>query len=300
MRYIKSFQNDAAIQAAIDDKSLGKPYIALNESAGTIDWDSKDVGFAAQYLTIEALESGTFRINSSAVDYSVNGSAWQTKPSGQSTNLSLTQGDKVRFRADGAGVVSGPATFGSQTIKFNVYGNIESLEYGDDFAGKTEIRTETGAFSRLFNGASGLTSAENLILPATTLKPYCYGNNASNDGMFRGCVSLIAAPALPATTLVDYCYCQMFYGCTSLETGPDLLFEKFASWSCYGMFQNCTNLKSLKCLANNPSNNNCGWWLGGISTNGTLVKKPGYTWETYPNQIYQYRIPGTWSQVNAE
>jgi len=41
MRYLKSFINDAAIQEAIDNKSLGKPYVALNESAGTIDWNGK-------------------------------------------------------------------------------------------------------------------------------------------------------------------------------------------------------------------------------------------------------------------
>lgn len=299
MRYIKSFANDSAIQAAVDDKTLGKPYVALNDQTGKIDWNGKEQGFAAQYLTIEALESGTFKIYRSNVDYSVNGAAWETSPADDTTNLSLAQGDKVRFRADGAGVVSETPTFGGQAIKFNVYGNIESLEYGDDFVGKTEIRTETGAFSRLFAGASGLTSAENLILPATTLKPYCYGKNTNNDGMFKNCSSLIAAPALPATTLVEGCYANMFYGCTSLETGPDLLFEKFVSWSCYTMFRDCSKLIYVKCLANNPSNDNCGWWLGGISTTGTLVKKPGYTWEIVPNQIWQYRIPGTWSQVDA-
>ena len=296
-RFIKSFSNDAAIQAAVDNKSLGKPYVALNDATGKIDWNGKEQGFAAQYLTIEALESGTFRIYCN-VDYSVNGAAWETSPADNTTNLSLAQGDKVRFRADGVGIVTG-ATFAT-TIKFNVYGNIESLEYGDDFLGKTEIRTEAGAFAKLFFGASGLISAENLILPATTLKPYCYGNNSNLDGMFRNCSSLIAAPALPATTLVEGCYYNMFYGCTSLETGPDLLFEKFATLSCKSMFQNCSKLIYVKCLANNPSNDNCGWWLGGISTTGTLVKKPGYTWETYPNQIWQYRIPGTWSQINAE
>jgi hypothetical protein len=300
MRQIKSFINDAAIQAAVDDKSLGKPYVALDENTGLIDWNGKDIGFAAQYLTIEALESGTFIIHRSNVDYSVNGAAWETSPVGAETNLSLAQGDKVRFRADGAGVVSGNPTFGVQAIKFNVYGNIESLEYGDDFVGKTEIRTERGAFGRLFYRASGLTSAENLILPATTLKPYCYGNNTNSDGMFRDCTSLISAPALPATTLAEGCYINMFYGCTSLETGPDLLFEKFVSWSCYSMFQNCTNLKSLKCLADNPENYDCGWWLGGISTNGTLIKKPGYTWRQNPSQFWQYAIPGTWSQVDAQ
>ena len=40
MRYIKSYANDAAIQAAVENESLGKPYVALNESAGTIDWNS--------------------------------------------------------------------------------------------------------------------------------------------------------------------------------------------------------------------------------------------------------------------
>ena len=41
MRYIKSFANDSAIQAAVSSEELGHPYIALNDQTGKIDWNEK-------------------------------------------------------------------------------------------------------------------------------------------------------------------------------------------------------------------------------------------------------------------
>ena len=63
----------------------------------------------------------------------------------------------------------------SSTNKFNVYGNIMSLHYGDDFIGQTYLTGKDYAFDYLFGECSNLISAENLILPATTLATGCYG-----------------------------------------------------------------------------------------------------------------------------
>ena len=41
MRYIQSFQNDAAIQSAVDNGELGHPYIALDDQTGKIDYANK-------------------------------------------------------------------------------------------------------------------------------------------------------------------------------------------------------------------------------------------------------------------
>lgn len=61
-----------------------------------------------------------------------------------------------------------------------------------------------------------LISTKNLLLPATTLAPYCYAY------MFQNCTSLTEAPELPATTLATACYSYMFGGCKSLTTAPEL------------------------------------------------------------------------------
>ena len=148
----------------------------------------------------------------------------------------------------------------------SISGNVLSI-YTKDWETKTVINDETDSFSLqyLFLGCSGITSADNLIIPflkiekngccqsmfqscinlttapklyATTLASSCYSN------MFSGCTSLTTAPELPATKLASSCYSNMFNGCTSLTTAPELPATKLAS-SCYqNMFWNCTSLKT--------------------------------------------------------
>jgi len=67
------------------------------------------------------------------------------------------------------------------------------------------------AFQYLFYNCTAITDASELLLPATTLADYCYGD------MFHGCTSLTAVPELPATTLASRCYYYMFYGCTGIK-----------------------------------------------------------------------------------
>ena len=62
-------------------------------------------------------------------------------------------------------------------------------------------------------------------------------------GMFKGCTSLVEAPALPATELADSCYIGMFSGCTSLVEAPALPATELAMLCYYGMFEGCISLK---------------------------------------------------------
>jgi len=95
---------------------------------------------------------------------------------------------------------------------YNVGGNIMSLLYGDNFEGQTELPSGLSYhFSGLFRNETHLVSAEDLSMPATTLRNSCY------ESMFKGCTSLTTAPALPAQTLAEHCYQAMFQGCTSLN-----------------------------------------------------------------------------------
>ena len=84
-----------------------------------------------------------------------------------------------------------------------------------DGVGDTKVIPCSYCFCSLFKDKKIKNVAED-FLPATTLANSCYFN------MFRGCTSLVTAPALPATTLIEFCYQRMFEGCTSLVTAPAL------------------------------------------------------------------------------
>ena len=189
------------------------------------------IDYSKEYFTIEALSGGTFYVRM-AIDYSVNGAAWETTTG--ETELSLNQGDAVRFKGTDGGIF----LFTGNTLSHNVYGNIESLEYGDDYIGQTTIKNSLslGAFGFMFSGSTGTRNVENLILPATTLKSWCY------HSMFENCTSLTTTPELPATTLAQLCYSEMFSGCTSLSTAPELPATELADYCYRGMFQGCSNI----------------------------------------------------------
>ena len=195
------------------------------------------VPYDEQYFTIEALTAGDLSLanaDSNVFNYSLdNGSTWNNLATGQT--ISVEANKKVLFKAQGLTVSSndGIGTI-NYTGNFNVYGNAMSLVFGDNFIGQ-EVMSDY-QFRNLFNGNSTLLSAENLILPVTTLVNSCY------QFMFNGCTSLTVAPELPATTLAYRCYYFMFNGCTSLTVAPELPATTLAYRCYYFMFQNCTTL----------------------------------------------------------
>ena len=284
MRQIKSFINDAAIQAAVDDKSLGKPYVALDENTGLIDWNGKEQGYDKQYFTVEALSGGTFYVRKADIGYSVNGGEWETTTG--ATSLSLNQGDAVRFK----GTTGGNSLFSGNTLAFDAYGNIESLEYGDNFSNATVVNNISG-FSSCFYGSTGFNDASNLILPATSLKNYSY------YGMFEGCTSLTKSPAtLPCSVLVGRAYSYMFKNCTSLSNSPDILATTAASYCANNMFEGCTSLNYIKCTITNAESLSLaspfGDWVKGVSSTGTFVKKTGAKWKSGTKGI-----PSGWTVI---
>ena len=58
MRHIKSYANDNAIQEAVDSQALGKPYVALDENTGKIDWNNKDL-LPTGPFSLQLVASGT-------------------------------------------------------------------------------------------------------------------------------------------------------------------------------------------------------------------------------------------------
>lgn len=273
MRYIQKFSTSGAVQEALENSLLGKPYVAYVEDGQYIDWDSKDVPvlpYDEQYFTIEVLSldpdnpelEPELGPEESDISISINGGPWTEIALGETQILAV--GDKVRFKKEAAFQrAMQPFTIGN--CRYAAYGNIESMEYGDNFSGKTAVRADN-AFNRFFNGNSeGLVTAENLILPARTLKRECY------SGMFQNCGNLTSAPVLPATPRgsINNCYAYMFRG--------------------------CMNLNTITCLSTNTSNlyNYFSSWVQGVSSTGTFYKASGVTWPTGISGI-----PSGWTVVD--
>lgn len=241
------------------------------------------IDYSTMYLTFEILSDGEicWGANGYVIGYRINGGNWITITGvTEGIWISVLSGDTVEFRGNivdfnniaGFGYVndwSSPQK--TPTATFNVYGNIMSLIYGDNFVGQNEFPTSTSGLAYLFGCPSwtsdfntALISAENLVLPATTLTNSCY------NSMFCHCSSLTTAPELPATTLADNCYWNMFMGCSSLNY--------------------------IKCLATDISANSCTYnWVTGVASSGTFVKNANMTsWATGDSGI-----PTGWTVQDA-
>ena len=209
-----------------------------------------EVGFAVRNGNEDPTISG------SIIEYKINDGDWTSlaaKPftgeteMGFDSKFSVNAGDVVQFRGDNKAYVwydlvekDFYQNWFVTSAEFNLAGNIMSLTNSTDFIHNGNMGYE--AFSSLFSDCENLVSAENLILPATTLAAYCY------NGMFQGCSSLTTAPELPATTLANGCYYYMFQGCSSLTTAPELPATTLASYCYQGMFSNCTGLTTAPAL----------------------------------------------------
>ena len=235
--------------------------------------------FETEYLTIVSLENNntiSWNNNWPAAERTIsistdNGQTWVQKTSdmGGTTLATLNNGNKLLIKGTNSSYAYWEGddyayNHFSSTGDFNVEGNIMSVFYGDNFIEQTTLPNE-GLLYGLFKGCEGLVSAENLKLPATTLRPYCY------DEMFAFCPSLTTAPELPATTLANSCYQSMFYDCTSLNY--------------------------IKCLATDISATNCTTdWVDGVAATGTFVKsKDMASWATGVNGI-----PTGWTVENDQ
>lgn len=174
------------------------------------------------------------------IEYCKNDSNWTSiTSSANGTSIIVNDGDAVRFRGNNSNYFNN--YFSSSDITFDLEGNIMSLIDKNDFA-NLKILNASFSFMSLFQNCTGLISAKNLMLPATTLSVQCY------YGMFEKCTNLIEAPILPATTLEYGCYMYMFSECTNLTVAPELP-ATVLSRNCYeGMFKKCTKLTTAPIL----------------------------------------------------
>ena len=333
MKNLKLFDTESQYETI--KEGFEYPTISYVTSTGTVHYTTLRDKCKKEYLTFEALKSGSFTLtidkdnygitlDITSVSYSIdNGNNWVTTQRNSEaatiiTTPTISQGSKVLWKGIGTKYGAGGPGKGIRSIfssdcEFIAYGNIHSLTFGDDFINNFTIYQNN--YYGLFEG-SLLTSAENLVLPATTLADSCYFNmfsgctsltttpvlpattlaNNCYFSMFSGCTSLTTAPVLPATTLTNHCYTSMFSGCTSLTTAPVLPATTLAS-DCYsGMFYDCTRLNYIKAMfKTTPSTNYTSNWVSGVASTGTFVKNSAATW----NVTDVNGIPTGWTVETA-
>lgn len=241
--------------------------------------------YSQDYLTFRALTSGTicwkaFGSLTKTIEYKKNNGSWTSiTSSAAGETISVDAGDTVKFRSSSnttyATSKSAYSGFDGGTAEIDIEGNIMSLLYGDGFASNTALTNSTYQFCSIFKKAL-VVSARNLILPATTMKNYCY------RAMFSWCTTLISPPELPATTLAQGCYWYMFEQC-SITKAPVLDATTMVS-ECYGhMFEGCALLNTIECYATAGfSSSKCREdWVKNVASSGMFVKSSDATsWAT--------------------
>ena len=184
--------------------------------------------------------------------------------SGGQTITLANVGDRVYFRAGVGGNTSFAASandyrYFALTGGVAVGGNIHTLLVWN---GRMTALTGSFTFCSLFYGQSALLTAEDLLLPATTLVDSCYRS------LFDRCTSLTTGPVLPATTIVANCYRSMFYSCSALTAAPELPGERLVT-DCYKyMFFGCNSIPSI--TTRQKTFTGCTNWVQNITSTGTF------------------------------
>lgn len=187
--------------------------------------------YSQDYFTIESLEDNnaisTKNLSCNQLptfQYSAdNGESWSTITTAKNTTQNITTlntGQKIIVKGTNTSLATAYNCYNKFIGKknFKVYGNVMSLLYGNQFLNQLEFEQNSICnLCGLFYGATTLTDASDLVLPALTLKESCY------NGMFRGCSNLVNGPKLlPALDVPKDGYSSMFEGCVSLVGGPEI------------------------------------------------------------------------------
>ena len=175
----------------IGDTEVSAIYVGTTQiypnSGPTPPEPSGQTDYTKEYLTFNISSAGQIKwfcnnqqtTNRKTIQYSTdNGSTWTSITSNRSApSINVTTGDKVLFKGDN-GTYMGSSnsyynSFSGSTAGFELEGNIMSLIDSTNFSGLTSL-PQTYTFQYMFAGCTGLTSAQNLVLPATSLVVGCY------------------------------------------------------------------------------------------------------------------------------
>ena len=285
MRYIKIYPNSGAVQTALAEETLGKPYLAYLEDEHRIDWNSLggDEPETATPLTLNIISAGTVvfsRQNKNgapqapemSLEYSLNGGAWTPFTSSTTGQTWQVQpGDTLSFIGDNIAAGSGSRkdsvsqnTFSGSTAWFELEGNVMSIFSKTNFDSLTAL-TENYQLAGLFRKCTGLTYATGLTMPLYITYGGC-------ENMFADCSILIQGPDLDALTV------------QSIQNSQDY------PWGYESMFKGCTSLRVIKCLMTTYNTGDDSgrvfssfYASGSLSRGGTFYTPQGITWSMSNN-----------------
>ena len=250
--YLKNFELNEQYDA-YKETDYSIPYTTYVTDSNKVHYytDVENRDYSKEYFTIESLEDGNdiiwkatttqlLRTIEISLDF---GKTWQSYKATTEGVVctALNRGQFIWVK--GANTHYGQASqwcHFEPTKQYIVYGNIMSLIGGDNFKNTLSFTVQYPV-NRFFNADTNIISAENLVLPATTLVKGTY------EYMFYNCINLKYAPKeLPDATGGDNVYNSMFYNCTNLETTPILKRTVYSGRDCINMFYECRKIKELQ------------------------------------------------------
>lgn len=231
MKYIKFFHVESEYQDYKNGDIL-LPNVSYTEDSGNVYYNPY-VDWSKEYLTFEITSPGIVMWKASmavssaykTIYYSLNGGDWIAITSSTGgVSFNVTTGDIVRFKGtnNSYGAFSRygyGARFNGTTAGFIVEGNIMSLINADNFRTMDALTAGTYNFYQLFYGCSGLTSARNLVFPATALTNSCY------SCIFQSCENLMYVPQLPTARMASQCYYGMYAYTNALPDCTNMPFD---------------------------------------------------------------------------
>ncbi|MBE6331697.1 MAG: hypothetical protein E7070_05275 [Bacteroidales bacterium] len=201
--------------------------------------------------TVELTATGTAITTQPALEYSTDGTTWQTLAVNTPLTLAAA-GDRLHLRATASGNVFWRG-LNTDRAYFTMTGSIRARGSVMSLLDPTWYQ----------DGAPAITTAEAL------------------HGLFEGCTSLIGhAPELPALTGAQRCYAVMFKGCTGLTWADIGLTSLSAFGELSGMFNGCTSLcyVRVKFSAWDDADYATDGWMDGVAAKGTFRAPSALPW----------------------
>ena len=218
LKHFKYFEEISEYYSFSDSQNYLEPHVSYAENKHVSRYNKK---YYKEYLTFNVTTNGSIYWKASdanstkTISYSKDfGMTWTAITSTTAgVSISVSSGDTVMFKGDNVtyGNDTYYNTFSGTTCQFNLDGNIMSLLFNDNFAYKKMLPSNY-TFRNLFMGCTGLTSAENFVLPSTALTEGCYMY------MFSGCSSLNYIKCLATDISATNCTYNWVYDVSSSGT----------------------------------------------------------------------------------
>ncbi len=266
----------------------------VGDSGLPTGWEVKDY-MPHKPMTLKVLANGNVKFagttSSCKLNYSTDdGRNWNELPN--NTDVQVTSGQSIMFSGECSPNINGIGRFYSSSSDYEVEGNVMSLLFGDGFKENYSLSGKDYVFVNLFSGCTGLTSSENLVLPATTLSIRCY------YFIFKACSRMRMPPkVLPALETAQECYRDMFNDCSGLTETPNVLATTMAVSACTGMYKRCVNLVKTYDLHSTTLSEGC--YGNTYGECRSLVKAPELPATTLANICYQGMFTGCTSLTTA-